>query len=97
MTGQKWKLTCLLFSWFAVTLYQLLGAGVFQKSLLSHAWDQGHVLVTQCMAVDSNSPCLSDVRDLAIHMNCAPVISLAGFYFASETHYGGQPPQWEIN
>lgn len=32
------------------------------------------------MAVDSNSPCLSDVRDLASHMNCVSVTSLAELY-----------------
>lgn len=66
---------------FSDTLSQLLGAGVFQKSLLSHAWDLSPVSVTQCMSVDSNSPCLSVVRDLALHMNCVPVTSLAEFYF----------------
>lgn len=66
---------------FSDTLSQLLGAGVFHKSLLSHAWDLSHISVTQCMAVDSNSPCLSGVRDLATHMNRVPAISLAEFYF----------------
>lgn len=66
---------------FSGTLNQLLRAGVFQKSLLSHAGDLGHISVTQCVAVDSTSPCLSGVRDLTIHMNRVPVISLAEFCF----------------
>lgn len=66
---------------FSDTLSQLLGAGVFHKSLLSHIWDLGHISVTQCMAVDSNSPCLSGIRDLAIHMSHVPAVSLAEFYF----------------
>lgn len=84
LSSDRSKMEVNLYSFLTVfsdTLSQLLGAGVFQKSLLSHAWDLSHVSVTQRLAVDSSSPRLSVVRELAIHMNCVPATSLAEFYF----------------
>lgn len=54
--------------------------GVFQKLFLSNSQDLGLISGTKCMVVDSNSPCLCDVRDLATHRNYVSVTSLAEFY-----------------